>query len=119
LSPWPPSARHTGDAFFERSEQFLEFDRLQDIRAEADFAEFFEEDLFIVSGEYDEPCVGFNRFDLFGHFDAVFHGHIDIGDDDIRRVLPEKFQPYAAILGGVNDSIREFHPEHKAESIEG
>src|SRR6185369_9512219 len=43
------------------------------------------------------------RLDLFGHFQAVHAGHLDVGEDDIVFFRLELHQRVKAVLGGDHD----------------
>ena len=114
-----PFHRYLGDTPFYRGEQPYELDWFRQEVVEADAVEFLMVASGTVSGEYDELYFGLYRFDLFGHLDTVHLRHLDVGDDDLRRVRFEEFHPSSAVFGEVEGNIGEFMGDNDSKNFAG
>ena len=89
------------NAIFNRCEQPFEHYRFQYAFFNAELGDLARIVRFTVTGEYDELRVVLNGFDQIGHLNTVHNRHANVGYDNIRSMLFEKFHTRFAVFGEI------------------
>jgi hypothetical protein len=58
---------------------------------------------FIVRGKYDNTYTGIELPEMFGGFQPVDEGHVDVQQDDVRLLYGEQVEEFFAISSRVSD----------------